>query len=268
MRAKPTSSKELLKKYFQKIPIISDLYFYLKFPAFANLYRGKYDTYSEAQNTIAQKFHCGYDLSAAHPNSIEGKDYLRYYDYALVSPMQTALQNASQVVDLGGGVGTDYYRFRKAVHFPPGLKWLVCDVLAAAQIGQKLAHLNNCSDLAFTSVFQDTDGSDVLITNGALQYIELSLADLLKPLTIKPQHILINYVPCYEGQTFFTVQNILTSRAPYKIQNRNELIGDIEQLGYKLVSSWQDPRTCFIPFHPACFVEAYHGFHFKLEQTK
>jgi len=268
MNIKSSSFKELLKTYIEKIPIISDLYFYLKFPTTGRFYRGRYPTYSEAQNAIPQKFQHGYDLSTAHPSSIQDRDALRSYDYPLLSPLQDSLQDTSQVLDLGGGVGIDYYKFRKAVRFPSGLNWLVCDLPSAVEIGQELAHQNNCSHLCFTSVFRTADGSDILLTNGALQYIEPSLAELLDQLINKPQHILINYVPCYEGNTFFTVQNIWTSRAPYKIQNRNELISDIEHLGYQLVSSWQDPRTCFIPFHPACFVNAYHGFHFKFEQTK
>lgn len=265
MSTRSPSPKELLKAYIQKIPIIADLYFYWKFPAVANFYRGKYQTYSEAQNAIAQKFQRGYDTSTAYPNSIEGRDVMRPYDYPLLSPLQKSLQSASQVLDLGGGVGLDYYKFCKAIRLPSNLKWIVCDLPSAVKIGQDLARQNDCSHLFFTTTFQSADGSDMLFTNGALQYIEPSLAELLDQLTTKPQHILINYVPCYEGNTFFTVQNIWTSRCPYKIQNRNEFICDIEQLGYQLVSSWQDSRTCFIPFHPKCFVEGYHGFYFRLK---
>ena len=98
---------------------------------------------------------------------------------------------------------------------------------------------------------------------------------MLSQLKSKPQHLIINHVPFYNGDEYITLQNLLivdsvnktqiASYTPYKIQNSAHFIDAIEKLGYELVDSWQQNRTCYIPFEPERFVDAYHGFYFRLQ---
>lgn len=121
--------------------------------------------------------------------------------------------------------------------------------------------------MSFTVDFADAEGADILLTVGTLQYIEASLAELLSQLKVKPRHVVINQVPFYDGSTFITLQNIGYAFCPYKIQNQAEFLASLTSLGYELIDSWEDGRTCLIPFHPQRFVSAYHGFYLRLNHT-
>jgi len=255
--------RDILKTFVKTTPVIADIYLYLRFSHSANVYKGVYNTFQEARNAISPEFHADYNLLDAHQKPRTNLEILRPINYPMLAPLTEILAEASLVLDLGGGVGVDYYAFRQQLRFLDSLKWLVYEVPAAVEVGQELAAKNQCSNLSFTTDFQQANRADLLLTNGALQYLEPSLPDLLAQLNQPPNHLLINYVPCYEGETFFTVQNLGFSRCPYKIQSRNELIHRLEDLGYQLVKSWTDPRTCLIPFHPNCFVDNYHGFYFR-----
>lgn len=263
------SLKLSLKAFLETAPIISDFYLYLLFPNRGNWYRGVYSTYSDASDAIDSRFTHGYDTPDVHPEKDKDLETLRPYDLPLLAPLQTALENSVRVIDLGGGVGIHYYAFRKALNFPKGLTWTVCDVPAAIELGQELAACKdeNHKNLSFTTDLQTAKHADILITNGALQYIEPSLVTLIHQLLTRPKHIFINYVPCSPGETFFTVQNLGVTRCVYKIQNRRELIYTLEQLGYQLQESWQDSRTCRIPFHSGRFADGYYGFYFSLKDN-
>ena len=250
-----------LAQWIRTVPVLSDLYLYIRYP-FSH-YRGKYSTYEDAKRKIARQYESGYDISQVHPSSLLGCDGIRPYDFPLVNLLRDILQEGSRVIDLGGSVGTDYYRYRQAIDFPEDLHWLVCEVPAAVEMGQALALSQRCSNLSFSADFHKAEGADILLTNGALQYLEPSIGALLQLLTLTPQHVLINYVPCYDGEPFYTIQNLLETRCPYKIQNRKKLIQELEAQGYQLIKSWHSPRKCIIPFHPECNVKSYQGFYFQ-----
>lgn len=181
--------------------------------------------------------------------------------------MNDALKDSLRVFDFGGGSGFSYYTYGMYVSYPPDLQWISCDLPEAVMAGKKLAKKLNLSALTFTTEFADANDVDILMTYGTLQYIEHSLADLLKTLKTKPRYLLVHRVPFHDSAQYITVQNLLHSYVPYKIQNRSEFIKSILGLGYELVDSWNDQRTCSIPFHPEYFVSGYHGFYFRQKLT-
>jgi putative methyltransferase (TIGR04325 family) len=262
------SVKQFLRYFVEKTPLISDFYrYYWIFPRNPNVYRGVFKTFAQAESSIPRKLLSGYNHTQAHRCEIEEVEQFNPRDYSLLDSLKIALSDSSYVFDLGGGIGDGYYAYRKMITFAENLHWTVCDVETAIEIGQKLANQHRVTGLSFTSDFKDADGADLLITCGALQYIEPSLADLIDSLTVKPKHILIHRIPVYDGETYVTLQNILTSVCPYKIQNRDALITSLKALGYQLINSWKDNRTCSIPFHPELFVDGYYGFYFRMESV-
>ena len=263
MNSTAQSPLDSLKNLVKSTPIIADIYLYLKYPYCINVYKGVYNTFQEAQKAIPQQFHAGYDQLAAHYKKKSDLYLMRPINLPLLAPLKEALVEVSSILDVGGGVGIDYYAFKQVLDFSNSLRWLVYDVPAALEVGQSLAAENQCSNLYFINDFKDASTVDLLLTNGALQYLEPSLSTLLDQLSQKPKYLLINYVPCFEGETFFTVQNLGIARCPYKIQNRSELISGLENQGYQLLKTWKESRNCCVPFHPQQFVNSYFGFYFK-----
>lgn len=256
-------TRKIPRRLAEKIPIISDFYYYWLFAKNPNLYRGVFKTFSEAQQAIPENFHPGYDFAEAHPHDMEDLVKFNPKDSHLLDWLKTFLSERSTVFDLGGGVGAGYYSYQKQINYPEHLSWLICDVPEAVKKGMELIEKFESPGLSYTSNFMDAEGSEILITCGALQYVEASLAGLVGRLTTKPKHILINRVPLYDGETYITLQNITTSVCPYKIQNKTEFIDSLQILGYELIDSWELERSCVIPFRQDLNVRSYHGFYFK-----
>jgi putative methyltransferase (TIGR04325 family) len=141
---------------------------------------------------------------------------------------------------------------------------VVCDFPSFTQRGEEFAKEQLADALSFTTNRQDANGSLVYLTNGTLQYIETGLAEMLSELAEKPPHVLVNRVPVYSGETYYTVQYGAFSYSPYKVMNAEQLINSMEHLGYRKIDQWSLPRKLRIPFRSAHFVADYQGFYFAL----
>jgi putative methyltransferase (TIGR04325 family) len=269
MEAKARAQQSVLS--LLTLPGIRDLYGYGQFPKISNGFRGIFNTFEQAQQAIAQHLPAGYDQTAAHQYSAQNLDRLDSSDRPLLPYLKAALTESQRVFDLGGSVGRGYYTYQNHVEYPPNLQWQVCEVPSAVEVGNTIAQKRGITNLSFTTQQQAADGADVFITCGALQYIQPSLAEILTSIAHKPCYLFIARVPFYDGPEYVTLQSVLASKqpyklatiCPYKIQNRDQFIGDLEALGYELIESWKNDRICVIPFHPQRFVDGYHSFYFR-----
>lgn len=83
----------------------------------------------------------------------------------------------------------------------------------------------------------------------------------------KPQHLLINRLPLYDGEQFVTLQNGGQVFYPQYVFNQSDFINSLIDLGYELVDRWEDHElTCIIPFHPDQSVHFYHGLYFRRQR--
>ncbi|MGI0491590.1 TIGR04325 family methyltransferase [Alkalinema pantanalense CENA528] len=267
---RPFSVKAALTTLVSKLPIVADYYAYHRvFPRTANAYRGVFASFAEATQAIPPTMQAGYNHASLHgvdqaqTLTLEDLNTFQPIDYPVLVWLREALGNSTTVFDLGGNLGQGYYAYRRFLSYPVGLQWQVCDVPEKVKVGQELIQRIPSPGLSYTSRFAAADGQDILLTCGTLQYLELSLAEIVRPLAVKPRHLIINHVPFYSGAQYITLQNLWGSYAPYKIQNDGEFVADLAALGYQLVDRWRIDRTCTIPFHPDRFVAAYHGFYFR-----
>ncbi len=269
------SLKKILRASVENTPILRDFYYYhWLFPRNPNLYRGVFRSFAEASATIPAGILSGYDREDLHNTSLKqnldlgeiGK--FKQVDYPVLVWLVKLFKDRSTVFDLGGNTGYSYYAYSKYIDYPPAIQWSICDVPAAVRVGNELLQRFDSPGLSYTTNITDAEGFDIFLTCGTLQYLEPSLSELLSKLQSQPQHLIINHVPLYNGDEYITLQNLLVSYAPYKIQNRDLFIDSIKKLGYELVDSWHQNRTCSIPFKPERFVDAYHGFYFRLQPLK
>jgi putative methyltransferase (TIGR04325 family) len=266
--------KQVLRGLVESTPFLSDLYYqnwhFYKYP---NAFRGVYKSFSSALTDIPQNHLSTYNITELYVDSLvrlEAGERISYFDprdYPILFWLKSILDNDKSIFDFGGNVGSSYYAYQYYLAYPKNLRWLVCDLPTAIEIGKKILEKNPSKNIFFTENLDDAEDADIFLTCGTLQYIESSISDLLEKLLQKPRHLLINRVPIYEGETYITLQNLIDSIVPYKIQNRAKLISELESLGYELIDSWKDSRTCFIPFHPELFVDGYHGFYFRYKHA-
>jgi putative methyltransferase (TIGR04325 family) len=231
----------------------------------ANRFRGVYRTFAEAEAAIPTGQPVGYDHDAMTTMYRDRMDKACQSDYAVLFWMREILraQPAASVFDVGGHVGVSFHGWRRYLDYQPGLRWLVQEVPAVAAAGATLAKERGATQLSFTSDLAAGRGCDVLLSAGALQYVDLTVPQLLAAVGSRPRHLVLNKLPVYDGEGFWTVQSTGRAFHAYRIYNRTELVTSIEALGYRLVDDWQNrEQHCEIPFTRGKDIDAYSGFYF------
>lgn len=215
-------------------------------------FRGVYRTFEEARASAPNGSPIGFDDSAALGEFADRHDRIFPYDYPVMFWLRSIFADHSAVFDWGGHLGVHYHAYQRYLAYPAGLTWTVCEVPKVAEEGRARAERQGESALRFTVDPRDVDGHDVLLTAGALQYVEgPSLQELLASLRRPPTHLLVNKAPLYDGPTFVTLQNVGFGFAPYWVWNRAQFLGGLARAGYAVIDAWDVPERDFqLPFHP------------------
>ncbi|WP_454829097.1 methyltransferase, TIGR04325 family [Pseudoxanthomonas wuyuanensis] len=235
-----------------------------------NLYYGIFASHAQAQEQ-AQRFSsgalpCSYDVEAAGRLYRAQLHRLRICDYAAMFWLERALADgARRIFDLGGHIGLAYYAFGRYLDLPEDLDWCVHDVPRVMAAGQQWAQQHDGrGSLRFSADALEADGSDLLISSGALQYLDYSLPELLARLRRPPPGVLFNLTPMHPLESYFTLQNLGIAVCPYRITGIPQMLADMEALGYVLRDRWDLPeRQLRIPFEPEYAIDRYYGFYFR-----
>ena len=190
--------------------------------------------------------------------------YFQESDYPALFWLSRILKQEPKVVELGGSVGYAFYGFRRMMAYPEELEWTVVELPAAVRLGRQIAASHGEHQLAFSESIDGSVGYGVFLTAGTLQYVPEHVCDIIGRMPEPPRHVIINRLPAYDGDEYWTVQNLGSNKVPYRIYSRPRLVEAFEKLGYRLRDSWQKPRTLLLPFAPERTVEVYHGFYFEL----
>jgi len=239
-----------------------------------NIYHGIYSSYDEAlldaERLSSEDLPATYDVDKATIMYRQQLHRLRACDYpAMYWIDQLIGDGARRVFDLGGHIGLAFYGFGRYIDYPSGLIWNVHDLDKVVQTGRLIAtRLDPTGKLRFVHVPEAADGCDVLISTGALQYLEYSLPELLNRLIAPPRHVLFNLTPLHPTKSFFTLQNLGVAVCPYRVQSDAALVQQMAELGYQVRDRWElSERSLRIPFEPDYEVSAYHGIYFERQSV-
>ena len=228
-----------------------------------NLYRGVFDTFEQAALSAPNTKPPGYDNEAsARMYDDVMEPTLR--DYPAMFWLQRAfLDGHERVFDLGGHVGIKYYAFSGRMQMPTQLRWRVCDVPAVVARGNALAiEKGTAETLRFTADWRDLSAADVLFASGSIQYLPVSLGDMLRALPTRPARLVINSAALHPTRSFFTLNSIGVSFCPYRVQSEPSFMDDMNALGYRCVDRWETPRDFAIPFEPGYEMDRFVGLAF------
>jgi putative methyltransferase (TIGR04325 family) len=232
------------------------------------LFRGVYENFDEATRNIPEGRKIGYDNEESATFLGHG-GHITSSDYPMLFWLRPLLREGGRVFDFGGYLGISYYSYAKYVPYPDTLTWLICDVPAVVKAGADLAARKGSSHLRFTADFEEAAGADVVIASGSLQFVPVPFAELLSRLTRKPEHLLINKTPLYDGPQFATLNSMGPAISPYWIFNQSQFFESLEKAGYEVVDSWQNPDlSCYIPYRPDRSVPAYSGAYLRLSTSR
>ena len=230
------------------------------------IFRGLYPTFAAAMADVPSGRLAGYDNPPSAARVLD--EWLGVYpnDYPVMFWLEKLLRTERFVFDWGGNVALKYFAYGRLIEYPDDLSWLVAEVPAVVELGEAIARRESAAALRFTTEFDELDRADILLAAGVLHFIDDPLSRL-RDCGRLPRHFILNKVPAYGQPSAVTLQNMGTSFCPYRLFNRDELVGEIEALGYRLVDSWRSPDvSCRIPFFPQHDIDAYSGFYFLREQ--
>lgn len=231
-----------------------------------NAYYGMYESYAEALAAAPASMSNSYDVDAAATMYRGQFRRVRACDYPAMHWLARLLNDGVRdVFDLGGHMGQAYYGFGQYLDYPTDIRWRVHDVPAVMHAGRRWADEHDkLGGLAFADHPGDADGCDLLITTGALQYLEYSLPELLRGFARAPADVIVNLVPMHLQQGYFTLQNLGIAICPYRVMCLPEFVDDMAALGYTVRDQWQLPeRHIRVPFEPAASIDSYHGMYFR-----
>ena len=174
------------------------------------------------------------------------------------------LRQGATLVDLGVVIGITYFLYTHRTALPEAARWTVVEVPAVAQRGAEIAAERKADSLSFATNLFSAGPCDILLSAGAIQYMESSIPGLIEHLDYRPSHILLNKVPLTEGRQFWSLQNFGAAVSPYQVWNEAAFLEYFARHGYRLRDRWRVTELCCdIPFHPSHHVSEMAGFCFQ-----
>ena len=229
------------------------------------MFRGVFDTFAAAAASAPKSRPLGYD------NTASAALYRKWmavdpHDYPAMFWLQRSLdEGMHSIFDWGGSIGMKYYAFGKHMRYPESLTWTVCDVSASVEEGRKLAQQRQCDNqLRFTTEPKDMSAADVLYASGVLQYLPITLGEMLCQLPSKPHRLVINTTAIHPERSYFTLNSIGTAFCPYRVQAIDLFCREVEAMGYALKDQWANVgKVLELPMNPEFSLSRYMGFCFE-----
>ncbi len=232
-----------------------------------NIYRGVYDSFEAAARSAPRCKPIGYDNPSSAEIYVDRLQRILPSDYPVIYWLACLFSAGCRtVLDLGGNVGNSYYAYSRYLKYPDSVEWIVHDVPAVLRVARRLACDNEQAEaLKFVDRCSDAGCVDILLSNGALQFLPVTLSGLMATLAGRPRHLLINRFPLHPSKDYFTLQSIGSAFCPYHVAAEPKFLDEVTSLGYELVDRWRVPELrCRIPFvPPGHSIDGYAGFHFK-----
>ncbi len=229
-----------------------------------NLFWGVHDSFDAAAAAAPTSRPLGYDNDASSQLYVP---QVSAWDYPAIFWLGRSFdEGLRSVFDLGGHIGVKHYAFKRLLNYPPDLRWRVCDVPAVAERGRELARTKAPGgQLEFTSDWRDASGVDVLFASGSLQYLPLTLGQMLAQMATRPRRILLNTTAVHPGRTFYTVNSIGTAFCPYRVQALDELTDELVAHGYRRRDGWENAgKPLVVPMTTGFDLDHYTGLCFDL----
>lgn len=228
------------------------------------LYSGIYDSYAAAMADVPAARQAGWN----HDNSanlwVDQIDPVRLSTYPIFFWLTQLYGPDDAVVDAGGSIGLTYYGYRRLGQLPAGATWTVVEVTKIAEQGTRIAQRENAAGLSFVDQLRNAGRCDILLSAGALQFMDPSIPGLLESLPQKPRYILLNKLPITHHEDCWTLQNYGPAVTPNRLFNEERFLRYFTDHGYRLRDRWSvQDLDCLIPFYPERFIKEFAGFVFE-----
>ncbi len=262
--------KNKIKLLIESLPYGRDLFLIAFRNRLTISYRGIYLSFEQASKSIpiAEQ-----DYDNANRKKREFKEQekqviennFRNHDYPLLFWLSRLLTDATGVLELGGSVGHFYYSAKRLIDFPETMKWQIAELPEAVSLGTELANERGENQLTFidSSEIAKSTAANIFISSGAIQYMTVSLVEILTSLPTMPDHVIIHDLPVHSKQSFWTTQRLEYCEIPYHVYFLDKFLEDLNKLGFEVIAQWNWLRPMEIPFHDVFNLNHLQGFYFK-----
>lgn len=228
-----------------------------------NYFRGVYENFLEAAEDAPSSKPVGYNNGEAAKMYKERTERIYGTDYPVIFWMERYKEDIRSIFDFGGHIGVHFYSYAPYLDYSNLKEWKVCDVPEVLREAQRFDRYRADSILSFTDDVMESEGHDLFLANGSLQYLEWELGDKLAGLAKKPKLVIVNMLPLHKETRTITLQSIGTSFCPYYIRKEQDFVRNMESAGYTLVDQWDnEEKRCNIAFEPERSLDKYKGMVF------
>jgi putative methyltransferase (TIGR04325 family) len=229
-------------------------------------FSGAYASHAQALSAPATGRVAGYNHDQVAEVSFEKMCQVMVWDYPVLFWLERLLPEVDRLVDAGGHMGTKFRAFRPLLPIDGKVDWVVYDLPAIVRAGRARAMQEGLDGLAFTDDLATVASADLFLASGLLQYLDVSLSELLGRLPSLPRHLIINKLAVREGEMVVTLERIGTAMVPYQIRNRQGFMAELDGLGYRVVDSWTIPSLSHvIDTHPELGASQSMGLYLRLD---
>ena len=183
------------------------------------------------------------------------------WDYPVIFWLSQILPLHSDVLDVGGHLGTKFIAFLPLLDCS-NINWTVYELPATVRVAlarQQTGALP--SEIEFIDDLGKAGQTEVLLASGLLQYLDISIAQLLGSLRNRPKFMILNKVALSDLPSRYTLERIGTARVPYQIRNKQKFEQELHDLKYRIVDDWRIPSLDHeIPTHPWLTASESGGF--------
>jgi len=254
-------------RWLGAIPFLPRLYARLVFARrdHPRIFTGLYPTYAAAAADIPPSRLAGWDQDDVSTLWVNQIDPVMLSTYPVFFWLSRLMREQSVIVDFGGSIGLTYYGYRRYAGLPPGAAWVVVEMPKLCEQGRRIAEREGVSNLKFIDRLDDAPRCEILLSAGALQFVEHSIPGLLESLPAKPRYLLLNKLPVTPHEDCWTLENFGPAVSPQRLFNEREFLDYFAGHGYRLRDRWLvENLDCLIPFHPRHFIKHFSGFLFEL----
>ena len=208
---------------------------------------GCFETRAAAVAFLTGRPRAEYDDDEIVQINLEKFKEVQAFDWPVMFFMERLIKDGAlaTMTDFGGHVGVKYYAYANYLTYPEGFRWQVVDVPAVCRegVGQRPGW---ASALSFHETIDETAPCDLLLCSGSLQYVELSLKQIVAQCARAPRTIILNKVALSRSGGFFTLESFGRGRMPYRVFGEDELAEARSSLGYALQARWDIPDRNFV----------------------
>lgn len=235
-----------------------------KEPRFA----GAFPTRDTALASLPEPERVAYDRDDIAEVSFEVMSKTCAWDYPVIFWLDRLIRDNTKLslLDAGGHVGTKFLAFSDYLSLDQ-IDWAVWDLQALLKAGRHWQGEGRLpAALRFADTPKDAGKVDLLLASGLLQYLDISLTELLDQMEARPKYMLLNKVATRPEADLVTLELIGTARVPYRMRDKAAFETELDAAGYTIRDSWDIPSLSHrIGTHP--WLGASQSMGYFLERT-